>query len=48
MYSAPVNFLSEKQLDKATKILAKAYIPKLGFARTTAGGVVYETPNLGG
>jgi hypothetical protein len=48
MYSAPVNFLSEKQLDKVTKILAKAYIPKLGFARTIAGGVVYGSSHLGG
>jgi hypothetical protein len=42
MYSAPVNFLSEKQLDKVTKILAKSYIPKL------AGGVVYGSLSLGG
>jgi hypothetical protein len=48
MYSAPVNFLSETQLDKVTKILAKSYIPKLGFARTTAGGVVYGSSSLGG
>jgi hypothetical protein len=30
-----------KQLGVVTKILAKSYIPKLGFARMTAGDVVY-------